>query len=205
MIITVRESALASVKISDESGAQMERLELLQGSVDLLSEAITDSVSKVGVTATISADLNRMAQDINQLMAAFTFDSSFHVSPRDHEKRRNPRAKIGLLTYVWCDGKKLEEKGVTSDFSLSGVQLRMPAGMDLAVSSLKLEIMTPCDSSDEYRNQSPLRIAARIIRRRNEGENTQYALEFLEVTGAQQKRIEECFAYFQRNAHYDAE
>jgi len=205
MVATVRESALASVRISEESGTQMSRLELLQGSVTSLFETICQSASKVGVTATISADLNRMATDINALMDGFTFDVRCTIDQSDHEKRRHPRADIGLLTFVWCDGRKLEAKGVTSDFSLTGMQLRMPAGTELgASSSLRVDIMMPHDSADEYRRQQPINIGVRMVWRHEEGENTLYALEFQDMTDAQHKRMEDCFAYFKRNARYNS-
>jgi len=204
MMLTVRASAVASVSISEESGAQVGRLGLLQGSVNALFETICDSASKVGVTATISADLNRMASDINALMEGFTFDAHCHVEARANEKRLHPRAEIGLLTYVWCDGKKLEAKGVTSDFSLTGMQLRMPTGTGFVASSkLRVDIMTPYDSAEEYRRQQPLNIGVRMVWHREEAKNTLFALEFQDMTGAQHSRIENCFTYFKRNARYD--
>ena len=206
MVMMVRESAQASDSISEESGTQMARLELLRGSVDSLFETISNSASKVGVTATISADLNRMAKDINALMDGFTFDAQQRIEPRDNEKRRHPRAEIGLLTFIWCDGRKIEAKGVTSDFSLTGMQLRMPAGTDFGTSSsLRVDIMTPHDSADEYQRQQPLNLGVRTVWRREEGDYTLYALEFQNMTDAQRKRIENCFAYFKRNARYAAE
>ena len=202
MVQTVRESAAASERISEESGAQMGRLESLHESVDALSEAISDSASKVGVTATISADLNRMAHDINALMRGFTFDATFRDAPKEHEKRRTPRAKIGLLTSIWCGDRKIEEKGVTSDFSLSGVKLRLPKGTDLSASTLRLEIMTPYDSHEDYQQQSPLSVEARMIWQRQDGDDMLYALEFVNSNRATEKRLEECFAYFNRVARY---
>ena len=203
MVGSVRESSSVNLSISRASQSQMERLGELQNSLDSLFETIRESGSKVGVTATISTDLNQVTKQIVALMANFTFDTHTEIAENDHEHRRSPRAHNGLLTFVTCNGDKIEAEGVTSDFSLTGVQLRLPVDTVMPeVSRLTLEVMTPFDSLEQYQGQKPLRLTARVVWSRKSGANLLYGLKFLSVDPAQQKRLEACFAYFDKNARY---
>jgi methyl-accepting chemotaxis protein len=203
MVGSVRESASVTLRISEVSQSQMERLQQLQGSLDSLFETIKESGSKVGITATISTDLNQVTQEIIKLMDNFSFDTRTLVTPSAHEQRQYPRAKNELLTFVLCNGHTLAAEGITSDFSLSGLQLRLAAGSTIASGSLlTLEIMTPHDSLEEYQRQEPLRVQARVVWRRAQATNTLYGLEFQTLTPAQERRLEDCFEYFGKNPRY---
>ena len=203
MVAAVRETAIVNRRVSEVSQSQMGGLQQLQHRLDSLFATIADSGAKVGVTETISTDLNKVAQEINRLMGRFVFDNRHVVKPADHEKRCHPRANNALLTMVCCDGSPKQSEGITSDFSLTGAQLRMPKGTLLkADSALKLSIMTPFSSREQYNRQQPLTVDARIIWNRQQGENALYGLEFRNATPAQSKRIEECFHYFKSEARY---
>lgn len=204
MVYSVRESATANMRISEVSQSQMQRLEQLQVSLDSLFETIKESGSKVGVTAAISTDLNQVTKEIIQLMSNFTFDTTNFVQSTDHENRKDPRAQNGLLTIVIeCDGSKINVEGITSDFSMSGLQLRLPATAELKKNSqLTLEIMTPHDSLNAYQKQQPLRLDSKIVWIKGQGLNALYGLEFLHLNNQQTKRLEECFGYFSKNARY---
>ena len=183
----------------------MKRLKQLQESLDLLFETVKESGSKVGITATISRGLNEVTQEIIRLMKAFSFDSRSVMQPAEHEMRRHPRAKNGPFSWISSDGQKVAE-GITSDFSLSGVKLRLPEGSTMASGSLvTLYIMTPQASLEEYRHQQPLRTDARVIWSRTERTNTLYGLEFLNLTPAQEDRLEACFDYFKKSSRFPAE
>jgi hypothetical protein len=69
-------------------------------------------------------------------------------------------------------------------------------------SLLKLEIMTPHESLEEYQRQQPLRVQAQVIWRREESANTVYGLEFRNLTVAQEQRLEDWFEYFGKNPRY---
>jgi len=67
-----------------------------------------------------------------------------------------------------------------------------------------LEIMTPSDNLDAYQRQAPLRVKARVVRRQVERGNVVYGVKFEGVDVAQSRRIEECFAYFDKSSRYAA-
>jgi methyl-accepting chemotaxis protein len=203
MVGSVRESSSVNLHISQASQSQMERLAELQGSLDSLFETIKESGSKVGITATISTDLNEVTRQIIALMSNFTFDIHTEIKEKDHELRRSPRANNGLLTFVTCNGDKIDAEGVTSDFSLSGVQLRLPQDARMpSVSKLTLDVMTPYDSLEQYQRQQPLRLDATVVWSRKSGANLLYGLKFQNIAPDQQTRLEACFDYFGKNARY---
>ena len=203
MVDAIRDTAGVNLRVSEVSQSQMELLQRLQQRLNSLFATIVESGTKVGITATISTDLNIVAQDINKVMDTFIFENKPVTAQDNHEKRCHPRAKNTLMAIARCDNPQMEARGVTSDFSLTGAQLRVPKNMAVATNSLlRLEIMTPYSSTEEYKRQQPLKLDARIAWSRTQGENALYGLEFKNVTPAQVKRIEDCFRYFKTNARY---
>jgi methyl-accepting chemotaxis protein len=94
-------------------------------------------------------------------------------------------------------------QGITSDFSLSGVQLRIPLSSKVAIpKSVEIDIKTPYNTAQEYENQKPLRLTCDAVWNRAQGDNISYGLEFLTLTPEQRKRLEECFSYFNKPAYY---
>jgi methyl-accepting chemotaxis protein len=180
------------------------RLQQLQATLDSLFETVKESGSKVGITSTISSDLNLVSQEILQLMGNFTFDTRTIVTPALNEFRRDPRADNGLLVIVSGDGQKARAEGVTSDFSVSGLRLRLPVGSTVPPgSSWVLDIMTPYGSFDEYQRQQPLHVAARVVWSRREGEDTLYGIQFQNLSPEQVSRLEASVRYFGKNPHFD--
>jgi methyl-accepting chemotaxis protein len=203
MVASVREFATVNLRISEVSQSQMERLEDLHTSLESLFETIKDSGSKVGITSLISSDLNKVTQEIVELMASFTFDTQSMPNVAKNELRRHPRAENGMLANVICNGYRLEAQGITKDFSMTGLQLRLPAGVDIpSQSSLTLEIMTPYHSMEEYQAQTPLRVESRVVWQRGQDDNIIFGLEFKRLTKEQEKRLKECFAFFDKNSRY---
>jgi methyl-accepting chemotaxis protein len=204
MVGSVRESSSVNLRISEASQSQMDRLQQLQDSLDYLFVTIKDSGSKVGITATISTDLNKVAKEIVQMMGNFSFDTNAPPSDQDHEQRMNPRANNGLMTYVICNGEKIGVEGVTSDFSMSGVQLRIPLGNPIPAASIAIDIMTPYERLDEYQRQKPLRLEVVVAWTRSTSEHLLYGLNFKSLSHQQQKRLEECFRYFGKTPRYQS-
>lgn len=203
MVASVQEFASVNLRISEVSQSQMERLEGLHTSLESLFETIKDNGSKVGITSIISNDLNLVTKEIVNLMTNFTFDTNSVISGAKNELRKHPRAENGLLAYVICDGYRLEAQGITKDFSMTGLQLRLPVDSDISThNSLTLDIMTPCHSHEEYQTQQPLRVDARVVWKRVENDHIIYGLEFKRLTMEQEKRLGECFAFFNKNSRY---
>jgi methyl-accepting chemotaxis protein len=203
MVLAVRESSSANMKISEVSHSQTEQLTVLQNSLDSLFNTIRDNGSKVGITATISEDLNKVTHEFNKLMSRFTFDTTSAIAPKDHEKRRAPRTSNGRLVTLKSAGLSSPAKGITNDFSLTGMQLRLPGENELSKGSfVELEVMSPCESLSKYEKQTPITIPAKVVWCRRQGSNTYFGLDYTGISKEQEQRLESCFSYFNKNAKY---
>ena len=203
MVSSVRESGSATLNISKASQSQIENLRQLQMSLDSLFETLKDSGSKVGITATISSDLNLVSQEILKLMSNFTFDTGSVIAPAPSELRGVPRVQNGLLVRMSCEGLDLQAEGITRDFSLSGMQLRVPTAASIPPGSLlQLDIMTPCSSLEEYQQQEHLNLGASMVWSRKEGPNTVCGLEFRDLSPAQESRLEAAIRHFGKNPRF---
>ena len=203
MVSSVREFSSASLRISEASRSQMDRLSELQLSQDSLFHTIKDNGSKIGVTATISEDLNEVTKRFNRLLNNFTFKTETEIAQAADEKRRFPRAQNGLLVRLRRPGAQQESKGITSDFSMTGLQLRMSDQGELERDSeVELEIMTPGSSLQDFECQTPLKITARVVWCRSQSSSTTCGLEFKRLAPEQQRRLESCFEHFKKNARF---
>jgi len=203
MVAAVRASSSASQRISEASRSQMDHLQGLQQSQDSLFFTITDNGAKVGVTATISDDLNQVTKEFNRLLDRFTFQAETVIKANDHEKRGHPRARNGLLVQVQQAGEQLPLKGITSDFSLTGMQLRLSGGAKLQEGGrVELEIMPPSDSLEHYKDQAPIKLPARVVWSQQEKGGSRCGLQFGELSATQLRDIEACFAHFKKNPRY---
>jgi methyl-accepting chemotaxis protein len=204
MVTSVQEVTSSNKRISEVSQSQMNRLSALQQSLETLFRTITESGTKVGITATISSDLNKLTHEFNTLLKRFTFDTTSIIPPLgDHESRRNPRANNSLLVVLKNDKTEMALKGISSDFSVSGMQLRLPGKNDIVPGSrVDLEIMTPFKSLDEYDRQTPLHLSAKAVWVKMDGDNTLAGLQFQNVSASQTQRIESCFQYFHKNPRF---
>jgi methyl-accepting chemotaxis protein len=130
-------------------------------------------------------------------MAGFTFESSKLIEAAQHEKRHFPRAQNNLLVGI-LQGDTRQE-GVSSDFSLTGLRLRLPRALDEG-QPIELSLFLPHDDINHYAKQEPLRIKGRITWQRKEGDKFTYGVEFISPTESQLQMIKKCFAFFDKNS-----
>ncbi|BCG46620.1 Methyl-accepting chemotaxis sensor/transducer protein [Citrifermentans bremense] len=203
MASSVRETSAASRRISDASNSQMERLTQLQQSQESLFHTIKDNGAKIGVTATISGDLNAVTKQFNRLLDNFTFATETEIERSEREQRHYPRAHNGLLAVIRETGSQQEVQGITSDFSMSGLQLRIPKEAEIKEGQLvEVQVMTPGTSLEDFENQVPLKVAARVVWRRVNAAGAACGLEFKSLDPAQQQRLQTCFRHFKKNSHF---
>lgn len=202
MVAVVRDSSTVNLQISEVSQSQMGRLGELQHRLDSLFTTIRENSNKVAVTATISTDLNKLAHELNRLMGRFTFEKQQRLGKVDHEKRCCPRAENGLLVLLQADGGSKVE-GISKDFSMCGMQLRLPLGTAIQKGEdRQIEVYTTFTSQEEFRHQKPVLIDAQVIWVRQQADCCVCGLSYSGLSLEKQQRLESCFRYFQKPAHY---
>lgn len=193
------ETVLANQGISEASHLQLEQFALLESTLATLFLILKSSGEKVQTTATIGDDLRTVTGRLNSIMSGFKFNSGLLIEAAQQEKRRTPRAQNSLRVKVSQNGTILD--AVTSDFSLTGMCLRLPqpAGDH---ERLDLSLFLPHDNLSQYEKQEPLRMTGRVSWQRQDGRNYLCGIEFVEVGAANRERIRQCFSYFRKNAEF---
>lgn len=196
-------SARAGNEISEASAQQGARLQALQQTLDRLFETLGESASKVETTAAIGDDLYKVTEKLNRLMAGFTFHHDAVLQKNSHEKRRFPRAQNSLLVKVRNESGLME--GISSDFSLSGIQLRVSEPLDQP-QNCELLVYMPKADIGQYETQTPLSLRARVAWDRHEQhrgrEQFVYGMEFVELSDSARAQLRAGFDFFRKNPEH---
>lgn len=188
--------------ISGATQDQLGNLTQLQSRVTALFEALGANDSKVNVTKTISADLLTVTEKMQEMMGHFRFDEKWVATPLPNEHRSSPRAHNFLLVNFSIGGKSYD--GVTSDFSMTGVQFRMTKAIPCKPNDIvDMRLLLPCDTLEQYEVQLPLDINGRIIWSREENGCYLYGMEYdEEMLGKKSEQLKLCFKYFSQPYSY---
>ncbi len=204
MVNVSKVSAVSSDKIYEGSKSQIEHITTLQSSLDLLFKTIDTTSVKGGITASVSTNLTKLSSEFNELMHRFHFTNDVvvaEVSPS--ESRKHPRANNGLLVTVRKSGSNEIIEGISIDFSLSGLKIRIhgKAGLE-AKDRVELDIMLPYDSKDEYSNQKPIHVSASIVWKQEEQTETLLGVKFINANEDFSSKFEKAFQYFNKSSKY---
>ena len=198
----ITQTALANDRISEASQTQISQFVALRKDLNTLFETLQANSSKVKVTANISDDLYKITEQLNGLMAGFSFDHQVQAIERaPNEKRGNPRFEHSLLVQVKFQGNVLD--GVTSDLSLSGMQLRvhekLPEG-----ELIEFAIIPPMVDRSRVVQPPALLLKGRICRQSESNGSFYYGICFAELNAETTTRLKACFEFFHREAEYAA-
>jgi methyl-accepting chemotaxis protein len=193
------ETAQANQSISGASEQQLEQFKLLQTTLEDLFAILKESGAKVEITAAIGDDLRDLADRLKSIMSGFTFSSGNVIQPAQHEKRRAPRAKNGLLVKLTQNGQTIG--GVSSDFSLTGIRLRIPHPV-VEGEKVDLAVYLPNDDLAAYERQEALHIQGRVQWQREDDKGHSCGVEFVDVDESKRAMIKRCFEYFSKNAEF---
>ena len=199
MASNVVETAQANQGISGASQQQLDQFGLLQSTLETLFSILKESGTKVETTAIIGGDLRAVAGRMDSIMSGFTFTSGIVLEASQHEKRRAPRAQNSLLVKMQLDGRQIET--VTSDFSMTGLGLRLPRAINER-EQVELSVYLPNEDLKQYERQEPLCIKGRILWQRKDGDGYLCGVEFVSVDESKRTMIKKCFAFFNKNPEF---
>jgi methyl-accepting chemotaxis protein len=194
-------SAEANNRISTVSRAQMENIELLQGSLDRLFETFNENSAKVETTATIGDDLYRVSESLKELLARFIFEQDEAAESTRHDMRDSPRLDRSLRVNVIQDKKSYES--ICRDFSMTGIQLRTKDRLDSNI-KLHMSVFLPYDNLADYGRQIPLKLVGKIVWQKQEDGGFACGVKFDDMTAAQRQQLQTCFRYFNKQPEYSS-
>lgn len=193
------ETAQSNQGISSASHQQLDQFELLQSTMETLFSILKESGAKVETTAAIGDDLRMVTGRLNNIMSGFTFTSGIVIEAAQNEHRRAPRAQNSLLVKIAQGGDMVE--AVSSDFSLTGLRLRLPQPLKER-EQIDLSLYLPSDNLDQYEHQNPLHLKGRVSWQRKEGSNHLCGVEFVNVDENMRNKLKKCFEFFHKNAEF---
>ncbi|OFZ69820.1 MAG: hypothetical protein A2Z01_01765 [Betaproteobacteria bacterium RBG_16_58_11] len=197
----VTQTAAVNHDISQASREQIEQFEHLRETLNNLFATLQANSAKVEVTANIGDDLYKVTHRLNQLMTGFSFEHFAEgAERRDNEQRSHPRFEQSLLVRVLQNEEKSD--GISSDLSLSGMQLRTHEKLNPR-QAVKLDILLPQANRNDYETQQPLRMNGRIARYWSSEDNYYYGIEFVDIAEAESEKLKRCFDYFNNKAEFD--
>lgn len=199
MTSEVSETAEVNHQISDVSSEQLDKFKFLSASLDRLFETFGESSAKVETTATIGDDLYRVSESMNKVLAGFVYEREDVILARENEKRMAPRVNAHLRIHVDHNGQAYET--ICRDLSMTGMQLRFNQKLDKK-HPLSLKIYLPFEDLDEYANQLPVDIQAKIAWQRQSDEEYLCGVKFVDVTNQQTDQLNECFTFFNKKPEF---
>jgi hypothetical protein len=154
-------------------------------------------------SSAIGHDLHRVTEQLNEVMAGFSFQRSIAPATRGSgEKRRHPRLERGVLVTVSEAGAPdIAAEALASDISVSGMQLVLPHALK-GDGPITVGLQLPADSLDRYMNQPPLKLQAVVRWQRQQDGQPHCGLEFRDLTAAQRDRIAAIFAFYNQTPVY---
>jgi len=195
----VSESAAANHEIFDASDSQLNQLTELQGTLKRLFETLDESSSKVQTTATIGDDLLGVTERIDKLLSNFTFNHNSNIGRSNKEQRDYPRVNGKLRVKVVADGSVVE--GVSNDFSLSGIQVRL--NEEVKKKDIIIMVYKPIQDGKQYGRQFPFASKGRIEWSSNKDGRHICGIKYCDVNPALKAFNEECFAFFNKNTEFE--
>lgn len=201
MVDLVRENDETNLQIADASRTQMEKLGILNGTLQSLFTTLQANREKVGITLNISENLYRMVESASRKMDYFHYDGTNHPHPRQDERRRFPRVSASLLLELKHSIGSFKLIGL--DFSMGGMRLKSPEPLALKKGDVvDLMLMKPEGTLEQYEHQCPSDFKACVSWIKEGKDGCYYGIEFADLTTKCRSFLEECFAFFHTDPQF---
>jgi methyl-accepting chemotaxis protein len=195
----IRSTVDSNQQISAVSGDQQQQLQSMQASLSGLFETFKENATKVETTASIGDDLYHVSESMGQLLSEFTYDLETEVVRSADEQRTVPRVEHQLRVRFWQVDAHFES--ICSDFSLTGMKLRLTQELDMSI-PLNLEVFVPFDDLQDYEKQQPVLLKAEVVWQREENEQLYCGISFLDMDAYCERELKACFDYFHKDPRF---
>ena len=189
----ISESNELNNQILSASEEQMSKLSKLTENLGLLFDINSQNAAKVETTAGIADDLYLVSENLGSAISEFTFDRLKEVSVSADDKRIHPRLEQRLRININHENNVWE--GTCLDLSISGLRLRLNHEVKNG-SKITCDIYLPYEDINDYKNQEPLRLKAKVVWCSEQDPYFLHGIEFKKLTPKQTKQLQTCFDYF---------
>jgi len=191
----VSKTSASNMSIADVSNEQINKLGVLQLSLEKLFSINKENHTKVETTTGIADDLYHVTGKLQDILSEFTFSKVQEPSTMRSgmEKRNAPRAEYRLRVQV--KQQDIKFGGSCIDFSMTGMKLRLSEGLS-DQSNLDLEVFIPYENYKQYESQEPINLSGQVVWIRNEGDYILHGIKFINVDAVAKAGLKTCFNYF---------
>ncbi len=186
-------------EINTLSSRQFDEFQTLTNAMADLQEALHQNTSKVSNTANIAQSLFKLTEKLHKLIGEFKINKQnilIEALPSD-DRRKSPRIDSNLLVRVEIEDRW--EDAYCENISEAGMKLVLSKSMDEKLPA-EIEILTPEEDFEAYRNQPPVKITASIQHKEKINEGYSYGLKFINPDKDAQARISRAIHYLSGQA-----
>lgn len=188
-----------SERIYASVNQQLNQFTALETTLACLFETLRENGAKIGNTANISDTLFGLTRRLEQELADIRFEhqSKSRSTAQQGSDRRNAERLEGTLLVTLYSADKTSE-GLTQDISETGMSL-ISKSKFAEKTVLEIALRPPTQALQDYKQTPPVRLSARIMWRKPQGEDRyRYGLQFRDLSAGQLTHVRDCCNFYEQ-------
>ncbi|MGR6871366.1 PilZ domain-containing protein [Pseudomonas sp. HK3] len=190
-------SAQNAQKIDEISSQQLSRFTQLESAMEGLLETLEQNTSKVANTNNIAESLLTLTQTLSELINHFKIKKSDVIDinePEEDDRREHRRIQSHFLVRVEIDD--VWEDAYCENISFTGMKILLNREIE-SDDNVDISLMLPKEDLQEYRNQAPMRLKARVQHMRNEKDGFVYGMQFRNMSDEQTQMLKQAIDFIE--------
>lgn len=179
---------------------QLNQFSALETTLACLFETLRENGTKIGNTSNISETLASLTRRLDNEISGIQFEAvkEDKAAAGGAERRDMPRLEGTLLVTLY-QGEDVAE-GLSQDISMSGINILVKHRYEQG-DTLELDIRSPNKDFQSYAGSPSMRIKARVMWRKAEGESRyRYGMRFLDPSSQAHTYIQRCCDFYDKVA-----
>lgn len=179
---------------------QLNQFSALETTLACLFETLRKNGTKIGNTSNISEALAGLTRRLDREISGIQFEAvKEEKSLSSSAERRDTPRQEGTLLVTLHQGQTVAE-GLSQDISLSGINILVKYRYEQG-DTVELSIRPPNKDFQRYADDPSVRIKARVMWRKEEGEaRFRYGMRFLAPSSSELSYIRQCCEFYEQTA-----
>ena len=185
-------------EISTAAQEQLDQLNQVRETLDVLFDTLGSNALKIGNTANIGDALFELTSRLQEQLKGIDYrapEQEESLPPDGEERRRATRVQGHLLVSVKRGQDHFE--GLTKDISLSGMKLLLKAELDKG-DRVQLAIRLPSQDRSDFSQHESFTVDGEVIWCQQEAERFQYGIHFGAGARSTNRYLQQCLDFFQQ-------
>lgn len=194
----ISETTHLNQEISTAAKEQLEQLNQVRETLDILFDTLGSNALKIGNTANIGDALFELTNRLQEQLTGIDYRApeKEHTLPPDGEERRGAsRVQGHLLVSVKRGDDHFE--GLTKDISLSGMKLLLKAQLEKG-DRVQLAVRLPSRDRSDFSQHESFTVDGEVIWCQQETERFQYGIHFGSGARSANRYLQQCLDFFRQ-------